>query len=194
MPTSTVKLSRVKKTPAERAEIARINGRKGGLHKAGRVSIAALQQRLIKEHIDQRLMRATDIAVNAQIALARGISFLYRIDKKQDPKSKRWINQKPVLVEKQWEIEAYLEQLAENNGDIDDDKDESAAYYYITTSKPDGMAIDSMLNRVHGRPKETVDINNNHIFTLAGLADQQKTMINGNADMKILPEKPLDAP
>lgn len=193
----TVKVSRKpKRTRAEISAIRRAAGRKGGLQKAGRVSIATLQKDLIKEHIDQRMMRATDVALDSQIAIARGLSFLYRIDKKWIPTGKDrgyWRNEKPVLVESRTEIEEYLERIAENNGDIEDDEDSGAAYYYITTKEPNNQAIDSMLNRVHGKPKETVDVNQHHTFSLLDL-HKKREMIDGNADTRIVEELPLLAP
>lgn len=202
-----VKEPKRKLTRAERAAINRENGRKGGFAKGGHRSVIALQKDLIKTHIDQRLMRATDVFLNAHISLARGVQFLYRIDKtfvRSGGKNKEtgeangyWRNEKPALVTAQWEIEKYLEELAENNGDISDDKDEGAAYYFITTKEPNQQAIDSGMNRVHGRPKETIAHEGEIVFSLVQLAAQRKSeMLDANADTKVLeePDVLLNAP
>lgn len=183
-----------KKTRAERSAINRENGKR----KAGRVSIATLQKELIREHVDQRLMRATDGMVNAQISLARGQQFLYRIKKTyvQTGKTKEgepigyYKNEKPELVTTQWEIEAYLEELADNNGELSDDKDESDTYYFITTKEPNMLAIKDGLDRVHGKPKETQEVNVHNTFSLIGLA-QKRAMLDGNKDVTIIDDPML---
>lgn len=183
-------------SPAAFSDARRKNGQKGGLVKGGRVSIAVLQKTLIKEHIDQRVLRATDALLDSQISLAKGLSFLYRIDKKWIATGKGdagyWRNEKPVLVESRVEIEEYLEGL-KDEGDATDDQDEGAAYYFITTKEPNNEAIKDMLNRVHGKPRETVDVNQNVKFSLIDLAEK-RAMIDGNKDMVVLPQAALDAP
>lgn len=169
-----------KKTPAEIRAIRREAGRKGGFAKGGYRSVEKLEKELMKEHIDQRLMRATDAYLNGQISLARGQQFLYRIDKIFVPSGGTdketgaargyWRNEKPVLVESQAEIEMYLEELADNNGELSDDTDPSSAYYFITTKEPNVQAIESGLSRVHGRPKESIDVGVNVRFSLVELS------------------------
>lgn len=123
------------------AHIARENGKKGGRPKGSKAS-HTLEAQEKKKRIIQRVNEATDVLIDAQLSLARGTSFLYRIDK--DEKGK---NKKPELVTTQYEIEAYL------RGDYDHDPD---SYYYITTVKPDNKAIDSLLDRVHGKANQSI--------------------------------------
>jgi len=99
-------------------------------------------------YIKERVSRAKDVLIDSQLSLARGLSYLYRIDK--DEKGK---NKKPELVTAQYEIEAYL------SGETDED-----SYYYITTIKPENNAIDSLLDRSVGKPKETHQIEGNIIL------------------------------
>lgn len=190
-----------KKTRAQISAVRRAAGKIGGRKSAGLVSIATLQRNLVREHVDQRLMRATDVMINSQISLARGQQFLYRIDKKfietgrtKDGEAKGyWRNEKPVLVTAQYEIEDYLSELAENNGDISDDKDDGAAYYFITTKEPNMLAIKDAQDRIHGKPRETVEHTGEVKFSLVGLA-AQRTMIDGNKDITVLDETPMLAP
>lgn len=203
-----IKAPKKKLTRAELSAIRRDAGKKGGFAKGGHRSVIKLQKDLIREHIDQRLMRATDVAVNSHLSLVRGIQFLYRIDKtfvKTGSKNKEtgeangyWRNEKPVLVTAQWEIENYLEELAENNGDLSDDKDEGAAYYFITTKEPNQQAVESTMNRLHGRPTETIAHTGDVKFSLVQLArTREEEMLNANADTKIIEEPAellLDAP
>lgn len=194
---------KVKKTRAQLSAVRRAAGKIGGQRTAGIVSIATLQRNLVREHLDQRLMRATDVMLNGQISLARGQQFLFRIDKKfiETGRSKSgeprgyWRNEKPVLVTAQYEIEAYLAELAGNNGDISDDKDEGAAYYFITTKEPNMLAIKDAQDRIHGKPRETIEHTGEVKFSLVQLATQRAT-IDGNADLTVLPadDTPMLAP
>lgn len=100
-----------------------------------------------------------------QFSLARGAQYLFRIDKEwvatsQTNKDKGYYrNKKPVLVTSPDEMLMYLEELAENNGDIADDKSEDASYYFLSARDPQNNAIDSMLDRTFGRAKSELDVN-----------------------------------
>jgi len=90
----------------------------------------------------ERVAKLTDSLMDKQLALAKGCSYLYRIDK--DEKGKR---QKPELVTDEKEIRAYLE------GGYD-----SETYYFITAEKPDLRAIQDMLDRTYGRAAQSMDV------------------------------------
>ena len=114
------------------------SGRKKGVREP-----QTLEREKIAEAYAQRVFKISDHLLNKQLVLANGQQFLYRID--TDSKGKR---SKPVLVESSEEIQMYLE---------DPDAHDEDHYYYITTKEPNGQAIDSMLNRGLGKPKETVE-------------------------------------
>lgn len=200
-----------RKTRAEIRAIRSAAGKKGAAAKHGRGrSIATLEKEAIKKAIDQRAMRATDRLMNGQISLATGQQFLYRIKKTwvemgklkrgqadEGNQSGYWRNEKPELVTSQWEIEQYLEELAENNGELDDDKDGGDTYYYITTKEPNNQAIDSLLNRVHGKPKDDNALAGLHAaFSLLELARRSTSLapINGNADVQTVELAPKTLP
>lgn len=122
---------------------------------------ATLEREKVKRALDQRFMRATEKIANAQIALASGLSFLYKIH--TDKKGNRG---RPELITAQYEIEAYLSGDYEHN--------EEGDYYYITTEAPNNQAIDSILNRVHGKPKESIDFSGEVKFSLKGLAEMRE--------------------
>lgn len=117
------------------------NGKLGG-RPLGRKNDTTLIREARLERIKERVNEATDVLVNSQLSLARGLSFLYRIDK--DAKGS---NKKPELVTHQYEIEAYL------NGNVDED-----SYYYITTERPDNQAINALFDRTHGKASQSVDL------------------------------------
>lgn len=114
-----------------------------------------LERALIKKTMDQRIMRSTDRLINAQISIASGLSFLYVIRKDEKGKEKR-----PELVEDQETIEAYLA------GELEGDPSQ---YYYITTKEPQNIAIDSLINRVHGKPTESIELSGQVDFRLSAL-------------------------
>ncbi len=163
---------------------ARLNASKGGRPK-GSKGKATLIKEAAKNHFDKRVLKLNDRLINAQTSLAIGQTFLYKIEKEfiktgenKDGSDKGyWKNLKPELVESQDEIESYLERLAENNGSLDDDSDESAAYYFLTTKEPDNKAIDSLRDRTFGKAKESLEITGEVKFSLKGLADRRKELL-----------------
>ena len=58
---------------------------------------------------------------------------------------------KTELVTDPDEIRNFIDEHDGCNGEIDGE------YYFITTEKPDNSALDSLLNRAYGRPKEVVE-------------------------------------
>lgn len=116
--------------------------RPGAGRKKGQVAKSTLDALEAKKIIIKRVNDATNILIDSQLSIARGLSFLYRIGK--DDNSKK---EKPFLVTSSIEIEAYL------RGDFDSDPEK---YYYITAEKPNNQAIDSLFDRVHGKPTQSV--------------------------------------
>lgn len=136
--------------------------RAGKNHKGGRPKGKKSQQTLEKEAVlkayKQRVMTYADILLDAQLTLAKGQTYLYKIEKIKviGPKGGvRYEPKKPELVTSKIEIEAYLEGLFKE-GDLENDRDPGATYYYITTKDPDGAAINAMLDRTFGRPVQAV--------------------------------------
>ncbi len=109
---------------------------KGSQNKATKEKVA------IEEELKQKIMGSVSRLFSAQMNLAEGVTYLYKIEKDSKGKNKR-----PELVTSKAEIEQYLS----------DDTDTSA-YYYISTERPDNRAIDSMLNRVFGPPKQDIGV------------------------------------
>lgn len=155
--------------------------RPGAGRKKGRKSNATIERDLVKKHFEERVLRATDALIDAQISLARGQTFLYKIEKewiktgetKSGKENGYWRSKKPIIVTTQSELERYLEGLVEE-GDMDDNQDPGATYYFLTTKEPNNMAIDSLHNRVHGKPRESLEIGVNVKFSLKELMDRRK--------------------
>ena len=121
---------------------SRENGRKGGRPK-GAKSPQTLEREAVAAAFRERVFKKADRLLNAQLTLAEGCSFLFKI-------VKRGKREEHVIVTDPKEIKAYLD------GDLDDEE-----YRYISTKEPNNQAIDSMLNRTLGKPKETVEVQGN---------------------------------
>ncbi len=135
--------------------------RPGAGKKKGSKSVRTLEREAIINAYNQRAMGIVDLLLDSQITLARGQTFLYKIEKEEVRGPKGGISYRskpPKLVTSQWEIENYLEGLDENGDPIETDSDRGATYYYLTTKEPSNMALDSILNRTLGKPKETLEL------------------------------------
>ena len=135
------------------------NGKKGG-RPIGSKSASTLEKEKVLAEVRQRIMRKADRLLDAQSSIAQGQQFLYKIEKTKVTGPKGGItyrNERPKLVDAQWEIQSYLDGLVEE-GDMEDENDPAATYYFITTKEPNNMAIDSMLDRTFGRAVQYTDI------------------------------------
>lgn len=134
--------------------------RPGAGRRKGSKNRATLEKQIVEEEYKQRVLHSANKLLNAQMNLAEGAQYLYRIDKTKIIGPKGGISyrsEKPKLVTDQWEIEEYLAGLTED-GDVEDENDPSAAYYYITAEKPDNKALDSLFDRAFGRvPQRLAD-------------------------------------
>ena len=134
--------------------------RPGAGRKKGSKSAKTLEREAVLAAFRQRAMKHADILLSAQLTRARGMSFLYKIEKEKivGPKGGiHYVNKRPVLVTSEFEIEEYLAGLIEE-GDMDNENDPGATYYYITAHEPDNSAIDSILDRTFGKPVQNVDM------------------------------------
>lgn len=132
--------------------------RNGAGRKKGIKDKQTLEREAVLTAFKQRAMKAADILFDAQLTLARGQTFLYKIEKELQigPKGgKKYISSRPKLVTSQCEIEQYLEGLIVE-GDADDENDPHATYYFLTTKEPDNKAIDSLLDRSLGKPVQPI--------------------------------------
>lgn len=163
-------------------EIARANGRLGGRPKGsglGRKSARTLEREKVAKAVAEQIMKKARPLVRAGMSVALGQQFVYRIDEEKDDdgKTKKRVH---VLVTDPEEIANALDQM-EGMG-VGGDTDE---YYYITTKEPDYKAIEMLLSRALGKPKESIDVNANVTFSLIGLAKQRDEMLDGNEDVRV---------
>lgn len=99
----------------------------------------------------ERIMRNLEPIITAQLALAKGVSYVYRIEKTYDKKDKL-TKVEHVLVEDPYEIKEFLDEHEGMNGVVGED------YYYITTKAPDNRALDSLIDRLFGKARQNVGL------------------------------------
>jgi len=143
------------------SEIRAAAGRKGGFNKRGKRNAKTIEKEKITKKMNDRILEITDSLINSQVSIAKGIQVLYRIDplyKTVKGKRVKIGNKKPKIVTDDDEIVAYLNKL---NGNEDDGYDmDLDAYYFLTKQRPDNKALQALLDRAHGKAKESLDIQN----------------------------------
>lgn len=107
------------------------------------------QRRIAERDYKMRVVSHIHDLFNSQLSLAKGLTFLYRIDEEKNDDGKV-LSRKHVIVQNPEEIRDALDELDGSESGTFDDK-----YYYITTRVPDIKAIDSMLDRVFGKAKQS---------------------------------------
>lgn len=128
-------------------EVAKRGGRRSGAGRP-RGSRNKINKAIVTKEgqIKDRIMRNLDDLLTAQISLAKGTQYLFRIDIKRVGDRKTPIH---TLVTDPEEIKRFLD------GDADED------YYYITSQKPEARALDSLFDRVLGKSGQKNQSENN---------------------------------
>jgi len=127
--------------------------RPGAGRKKGRKDNATIIREKAEEAFKQKILGVLDSLFTGQVTLAQGCQYLFKIETKRwKTKNGKWKEKRkaPKVVKNPEEIEAYL------RGDYDGSRDE---YYFLTTDKPDNKAIDSLVERVFGKAKQSLDVN-----------------------------------
>jgi hypothetical protein len=110
----------------------------------GTRSPATIEKELAARALRDRVLRSQDALINSQMALAKGVTMLYVI--KTDRKGNRG---RPQVVTDQQTIEQYLA------GELDNSPHQ---YYFLATEKPNNAALDSLLDRAHGKAVQAVEL------------------------------------
>ena len=121
-----------------KADAARKNGALGG-RPSGRKNTATLEREAVQRAVDQRVMQLADRLLQAQLAVAEGVSFLMRKPKTGTGKT--------TVVRDEHTIRKYFD------GDLEADE---ADWYFIAAERPNADAADRLLNRGLGKPTEHV--------------------------------------
>ena len=122
-----------------------VNGgaRPGAGRKKGGMNKETLEKHKVEKELRQRIMKNAQRILDKQLHLAEGCSFLFcTTTTKKGVKNTELITSEEVIRE-------YLD------GELDEGDNE---YYYITSQKPDGRALENLLDRVFGKPGQSVDL------------------------------------
>lgn len=134
----------------------------------GSKNTATLHKEKIRRALEQRILRHADRLANAQLKLALGGMYLFRIDTITNEKGQK-IKQRPVLVEDIEEIIDYLDWAEADGQEVNDDY----KYYFITAKDPDGRAIENLLDRTFGKPIQGIAIETDKSNEFEQLTDEQ---------------------
>lgn len=130
--------------------MATYGGKREGAGKPkGSMNKKTVERKQAEEMMRQMILKKLTPIVNAQIQLAQGCTYLYRIDEILEDKKK---TRKHVLVEDPREIEEIMNATDGEAGSVGDN------YYYLTTKSPENKAIDSLVDRVFGKAKQSMEI------------------------------------
>ena len=137
--------------------------REGSGRPKGSLNKTTKEKKAIEQAFHAKVMESADALFNAQLRISTGQQFLYKIekivtwgktDKDGNRQAKKIEAKPPKLVTDPYEIEQYLQEKV-IDGDIGDPED---TYYFITTKAPENSAINSMLDRVYGKAKVSMDV------------------------------------
>ena len=144
-------------TSEQAREIGKLGGRKNG--KQAILRRLELQQRDLME---KAIYKKTASLIRAGMIPALGQHFVYKINKSKDNRDKKY-----QLVKKPEEIAHALDMI--DVGGVD----ENGIYYFISVREPDYKAIDMLLNRAYGKPKESISVSGEIQFSLKNLLDMR---------------------
>jgi hypothetical protein len=102
-----------------------------------------------ERELKDRIIGNTQRLLDKQFSLAEGCQYLFVIHTEYDKKGKTH-KSKPELVTNPDIIQRFLD--GEFEGSSDDE------YYFMTTERPDGRALDSLLDRAFGKATQSMDL------------------------------------
>lgn len=114
---------------------------------------ATLEREAVQAAMQQQIMGKAKQLINAGLISAMGQTFVYRIDEELSSKG-NVIGRKHVLVTDPDEIGIALDAI-EEGGKSEEDK-----YYYVSATGPDHKAVQMLLDRAFGKPKESIEHSN----------------------------------
>lgn len=123
--------------------------RPGSGRKPGSKTKKTLEKQAIQEAFNQRVMAQADALFNAQLALAVGSVKVFRVDEEEDDNGKT--KRVHTLVTNTDEIKKVLDETEGTAGMVGE------SYYFVSDVMPQNTAVESMLNRTLGKPKESVE-------------------------------------
>lgn len=127
--------------------------RKGSGMKKGQKTQKTIEKEEARKAYQQLVLQNLRPLFGSQLSLARGVSYVYRIDRHYTKGSP--VRVEHVLLEDPREIADALDIIenADPNGTEDGN-----GFYYVTTKAPENRAIDSLLDRALDKSKQVTDV------------------------------------
>ncbi len=167
-----------KGTPVSQAPKKKLGGARPG---AGRPKGPRTIKKIAIEKAAQQMSeliasKSADL-VRAGLIPAMGARYVYRIDRVTGERG--GVIETHVQLTDPHEIAKALDAISVGG------KSEDGTFYYVTVEKPDHKAIEMLLNRGHGKPKESVAVEHTHKFSLTELAkDRDKLLLPSGKSAK----------
>lgn len=122
----------------------------------GRKNNATIEREAALEAFKNGVTKRANALMNVQTMLAFGTIKVFRIETEYSGsgKNRKATRKKPVLVSDDEEI---INALDYTYGDGESPNDDET-YYFVTTKDPENNAINSLLDRTFGKPKEQIAI------------------------------------
>jgi len=143
------KLKKARQKSPDSAKMSRL-GKLGGLARQGtKNKKTILKEEALKEY-EQKMLDNLYAVTRAQLMMAVGAQYLYKIEKRYE--GKKVVSREARRVTDAWEMEAFL------NDYINDVHDTSptATYYFLVAKDPNVKAISDILDRLGGKPTQKV--------------------------------------
>lgn len=125
--------------------------KKGGMNEARKEALA------IKTAYEDRIRKHADKLFNAQFTLATGTQMLFVIH--TDSKG---VRRKPEMVTDPDIIMRFLDENKGEDGNMEvenyEDNSKCEDYFFLTTQRPDGKALNDLLDRAFGKAPATLDL------------------------------------
>lgn len=147
----TEKLKKVSVSSHEQATPKKNGGaRQGAGMPKGKMTAKVLERMKIKAVYNQRVMLHTDELFNAQLANAKGNTYIYEVVEIDIGGGKT--KKKHELVTNPNQIAKILDENSGRSGEAE------GGYFIITTEKPDNAAIKDMLDRAYGTATQSIEL------------------------------------
>jgi dihydropteroate synthase len=116
----------------------------------GKQTAKTLEKRTTKEAYNQRVMKHVDEIFTAQLANAKGNTYIYEVVEIDIGGGKT--KKKHELITNPHIIAQVLDENQGSSGAVD------GGYFIVTTEKPDNFAIKDMLDRAFGTATQSVEM------------------------------------
>lgn len=131
--------------------------RPGSGRKVGGENAETKRRRLLEAGFKERIAKHVDDIFNAQLNLATGTAYVYRIDEELGPKG-GVKSREHVLVTDPKEIKRALDENEFGSGQVTNLYTGESKYYYVSTKPPNNSALEGLLNRYFGKVPNKLDL------------------------------------